>query len=86
VVGGQRHRVEREVREQLGEEEVRAGGAVEEKRVPADPPEAGARRPLAFEDGARVDVVPEAGAGKGGAEASSERDEQGADALVVVRA
>src|SRR5438093_520311 len=44
VVRGQRDSVEREVGQELGEEEVRAGRAVEEERVLADPAETGARR------------------------------------------
>src|SRR5204863_6069622 len=86
VIGGQRRRRELEVREQLGQEEVRAGGAVEQQRVLADPAEAGAHRPLALEHRARVDVALEARAREGGGEARGERAQERAHARVVVRA
>src|SRR4029077_1050807 len=69
VGGGRGHGVEREVGEELGEEEVGSRLAVEDERVLADPPEPGPHRPFALEDRPGVDVVPEARAREHGAEA-----------------
>src|SRR6059058_2525395 len=86
VVRGQRDSVEREVGQELGEEEVRAGRAVEEERVLADPAETGARRPFPLEHRPRVDVRAEAGGGKDVAEPLDQPLEQRAYPVLIVHA
>ena len=86
VVGGQRDGVEREVGEQLGEEEVGASGAMEDERVLPDPAEAGARPPLPLEHRPGVDVGTEARARKDVVETRDQALEKRSHALVIVGA